>query len=274
MWKRVFSNGVVTGCGLDRICTQIAIRDRRQSDRAKNFPLLIDLFDRVISHHPARSSHYGDLTMPDREEVIATNKIIFAVVFVCAAIITSLFVFNITHRPTKSLVSASQGLVFPEPRDINRFELMTTDGKPFTQDNLRGHWTVLFFGFSHCASICPASLDVIKHAYTSLKQAHPDLQVVFISLDPDRDKPAILEKYVHSFNTDFIAVSGKTDTLRKLQSQFGVFSARDNASGNDYQLQHTASIFLINPKEKWAAMFNAGLTADELVTGMNASINA
>ena len=209
--------------------------------------------------------------MQNRKEIVPIHKIVFAVIFVSAALITSLFVFNLSHRPQKLMLPADQGIVFPEPRDINTFELVTTDGKPFTQDNLRNHTTLLFFGFSHCANVCPATLNIIEHAYASLKKASPNLQVVFVSLDPLRDKPAALEKYVHSFNADFIDVSGKIDALHKLQSQFGVYSARDQAPSNNYQLQHTASTFLINAKGKWASIFNYGLKPDQLVAGVEAS---
>lgn len=210
--------------------------------------------------------------MEKREEVIATNKIIFAVVFICAALITSLFVFNLSHRP-KPLLSQDQGILFPEPREIKSFDLVATAGNAFTQTELRQHWTLLFFGFTHCSQICPATLDVLKRTYASLREAHPDLQVVFVSLDPERDKPAELSSYLHSFNKDFIGVSGKTDTLRKLQSQFGVYSEReDTATGKDYQLMHTANIFLINPNGKWAGMFNNGLKPQELIKAVEVGI--
>lgn len=212
--------------------------------------------------------------MNKRQEVVSTNKIIFAVIFVSAALITSLFVFNLSHRP-KQVLAADQGIIFPEPRDVNSFDLMTTEGKPFTQKDLYQHWTLVFFGFTHCSQICPASLDVLKRAYVSLKQTHPDLQVVFISLDPSRDNPATLSKYVSSFNKEFIGVSGKIDTLRKLQSQFGVYSERDDsASDSNYQLMHSGNIFLINPRGKWAAMFNAGLKPQELVSAVQHVIPA
>lgn len=210
--------------------------------------------------------------MNERTEVISTNKIIFAVIFVCAALITSLFVFNLSHRPEK-ILPQEMGLIFPEPRDIKNVELVTTDGKEFTQKNFYERWTLVFFGFTHCSNICPASLDVLNKAYTEVKVMHPDLQVVFISLDPERDKPAQLEKYLASFNKNFIGASGKLDGLRKLQSQFGVYSTRDENSGSNYQLQHSASIFLINPKGKWQGMFNYGLKPAELVKAINIGIN-
>lgn len=210
--------------------------------------------------------------MDKRTEVISTNKIIFAVIFVCAALITSLFVYNLSHRPEK-ILPQEMGLIFPEPRDIKNVELVTTDGKAFTQKNFYERWTLVFFGFTHCSNICPASLDVLNRAYTELKATHPDLQVVFISLDPERDKPAQLEKYVQSYNKNFIGASGKLDGLRKLQSQFGVYSTRDESSGSNYQLQHSASIFLINPKGKWSGMFNYGLKPTELTKAINIGMN-
>lgn len=202
--------------------------------------------------------------MNERKEVVSINKIIFAVIFVSAALITSLFVFNLSHRP-KQILSQKQGLLFPEPRDIKSFDLVTTDGKPFGVKELSQHWTLVFFGFTHCSEICPASLGVLNRVYPELKKAYPNLQVAFVSLDPERDNAKTLDAYTHSFNKEFIGASGKIDSLRKLQSLFGVYGERDESSGKDYQLIHTASIFLINPQGKWSGMFNYGLQPKEFI---------
>ncbi len=198
-------------------------------------------------------------------QTISTNKIIVFIVFICAAIMTSLFVFHLRQKAEQPVLSPDIGILFPIARDIKSFELMTANNQPFKLKDFYHHWTLLFFGFTHCSNVCPATLDMLDRAYTQLQHKFPTLQVVLISLDPERDTPESLSRYTHSFNPHFIGVTGNIQELRKLQSQLGVFSARDDTSKtNNYQLQHTSSIMLINPQGKWAGFFKYGLKPDQL----------
>src|SRR5579872_2000793 len=150
------------------------------------------------------------------------HKIILLVVFICAAIMTSLFVFHMNHKSTPSTIASEDGMIFPIAREIKPFELQANADKKFTQQNLQQHWTLMLFGFTHCATICPTSMDMLNRVYLKLHSQYPNLQVVMISLDPERDTPAVIANYVHSFNTEFIGITGKTEELRKLQSQLGI----------------------------------------------------
>lgn len=207
---------------------------------------------------------------------IPTHQIIIFVVFICAALITSLFLFHLREKPVPQInLGQDVGMIFPVPRDIKSFELTTTNNQKFTQQNLYQHWTLLFFGFTHCLSVCPTTLDVLNRAYRELHKTYPNLQVVLVSLDPDRDAKEILAKYTHSFNSDFIGVSGKIQELRKLQSQLGIFSAREySSSGNNYQINHTSSILLINPQGQWAGLFKFGLTPKQLSLAFTESVKS
>lgn len=204
---------------------------------------------------------------------ISNNRIIFFVSFVCASIIASLFVFHTrqTTNDVHSPLSAEQGLLFSNARDIKSFELANANGAVFTQQNLRDHWTLLFFGFTHCKSICPTTLQIMQQSYKQLEKDYPQLQIVMVSLDPERDTLQVLNDYVHSFNPSFIGVSGKMQELRKLQSQFGVYSAKESEDSN-YQIQHTASIMLINPQGKWVGFYRFGMNPEQLSNAIKTSI--
>lgn len=197
-------------------------------------------------------------------QTVSLNKLIFFIVFICAALITSLFVFH-WSQPSKQELANGDVTLFPVARDVQAFTLTSADNQSFSQKNLLNHWTLLFFGFTHCASICPTTLDLLSRAYSQLHNTYPNLQIVLVSLDPERDTTATLKKYTTSFNPAFIGVTGKIQDLRKLQSQFGIFSARDNANSSDYQIQHTSSIMLINPQGKWAGLFRYGMNVKQLV---------
>ena len=206
---------------------------------------------------------------------LSIQKLIFAVVFVSAALITSLFVFHLKQKPLKTHTANNNAMIFPAARDIKPFDLVTSYKAKFTQNQFRHHWTLLFFGFTHCSSICPVTLDLLNQAYTTLHPAYPMLQVVFISLDPERDQPQALSEYTRSFNPDFIGVSGNIQEIRKLQSQLGVYAARDaEATINDnYQIQHTASVLLINPTGQWAGLFKSGLNPKQFTEAFEESIS-
>lgn len=208
--------------------------------------------------------------MEDRKPVIPNYKIFAFVGFVCAAIMTSLFVYHMSNKQKAALVqNVQQGnssLMFATSRDIKPFQLVNADGSKFNNLNLRGHWTLMFFGFTHCSSICPVTLDMLAKAYPELHKAIPDLQVVLVSLDPERDDKKTLLTYTHKFNPQFVGVSGKIEEIRKLQAQLGIYSARDDQQkGMNYQLQHTSSIMLLDPQGNWAGMFKFGMKPGEFV---------
>lgn len=208
----------------------------------------------------------------------STNKIVALLVFICMAIMASVFVYYASHKQdadsAPQLVSADDGFIFPTARELKPFELMSTNGSAFTEKNLRGHWTLLFFGFTHCSSICPTTLSLLKNSYVKLHKTYPNLQVVFISLDPVRDTRAALSKYTKAYHPDFISVSGKIQELRKLQSQLGVYSSNDASAANNYQIQHTASIMLINPRGEWAGQYKNNVAPAHFTQVVNDSLQA
>lgn len=207
------------------------------------------------------------------QTAFSNNKIIVLVVFTCVAIMTSLFIFHLQHKPKPLQLSSDHGTLFPVPRDLKAFELITGD-KKFSQKDFNGHWTLLFFGFTHCSNVCPATLDMMNRAYTTLHEQIPNLQVVLVSLDPERDTADKLASYTRSFNPDFIGVTGEIKDIRKLQSQLGVYSARDASTTDDnYQIEHTSSIMLINPQGKWAGLFRFGIKPDEFAKVVKESVD-
>jgi cytochrome oxidase Cu insertion factor (SCO1/SenC/PrrC family) len=218
--------------------------------------------------------------MQPRNAVVSNYKIFSFVGFVCAAIIASLFIYRSNHMGKQALVNDGDTLVLPEGRDLKSLDLVTMNGDTFTGRNLQSHWTLMFFGFSHCNSVCPVTLDMISKAYPDLHKELPTLQVVFVSLDPERDTKAALKKYTQSYQQDFIGVSGKIENVRKLQGQLGIYSDIESGTkkAGDYQLQHTASIMLINPEGKWVGMFKYGMNGDafkrSVVNAIKTSSNA
>ncbi len=143
------------------------------------------------------------------------------------------------------------GLLWPDPPMIGSFSLTDADGKAYTEAQLRGHWTFLFFGFTHCPDVCPGTLAVLKQV-TGRLQDHPAFraqgQVLFVSVDPARDTPAMLGPYVRYFDPGFKAATASEDALSGLTRQLGVIYAKVPGSGEDYTMDHSASIFIVDPQ--------------------------
>ena len=198
---------------------------------------------------------------------MSTNKLIMLIMFLMAALITSLFVYHLKNAPERSNITVNQEvLTFPVPRELKAFTLTTANNGKFTERNLLQHWTLLFFGFSHCANICPTTLAMLNRAYQVLQPRYPNLQVVLVSLDPERDTPSVVSNYAQSFNPAFIGTSAKRQDLHKLQSQFGIYAQREqNRDNKNYQIIHTSSILLLNPQGQWVGIFKYGLSPNQFI---------
>lgn len=132
---------------------------------------------------------------------------------------------------------------------VQPIALLDHHGKPFTQERLAGHWTLAFFGFISCPDICPPTLATLAKMYRELKpREQADLQVLFISVDPARDTPEALARYLAGFHRDFLGLTGEPARLRKLALEWqSGFEPAVPGSG-DEQIEHSGNLVLINPQ--------------------------
>ncbi|MDH5516326.1 MAG: SCO family protein [Gammaproteobacteria bacterium] len=167
-----------------------------------------------------------------------------------------------------------EGTILNPPRQISKFELMDQRRHEFGPDQLAGKWSLIFIGYTNCPDVCPNTLSVLKQAYidmTVLKMELP--QVVFVSIDPQRDDAEILGDYVYYFDPSFVAVTGKKAELDNLSKQLSsVYLKAAGASGDikkdDYLFDHSASVLVINPKAQLQAVFTAPHNKLGIVDGM------
>lgn len=146
--------------------------------------------------------------------------------------------------------SAIDGLMWPNPPAVPAFKLVGDDGQPFTLERLRGKWTLVFFGFTHCPDVCPTTLQTLTEVHRALRD-DPHYagrgQVLFVSLDPERDTPDKLARYVKYFDQDFLAATGPETDLKVLTQALGVLFMKVAQNGEDYTVDHSAGIFFIDP---------------------------
>jgi protein SCO1/2 len=153
-------------------------------------------------------------------------------------------------------------LILPEPRTVADFELVDQNGDDFSIERLRGQWSLLFFGFSYCPDVCPSALFDLQQVHEALNgQGQPQSphQVVFVSVDPERDTPERLKDYTAYFHPDFVAVTGSNEQLAPLTMQLGVaYRIEPHEPGSlNYSVDHSASIMLIDPAGRLHGVFPA-----------------
>jgi protein SCO1/2 len=162
-------------------------------------------------------------------------------------------------------VALSGGTWLPQPRRIEAFQLTDVAGQPFTLAALQGHPTLLYFGFTHCPDVCPTTLA----ALAQVQKAAPltAAQVVFVSIDPERDSAALLKAYIGAFDPHFVGLRGPPDALAPLLHSLSAIAVRQDLPGGDYTMDHSAILYLLDTRARLVAVFSppfsvAGLTAD------------
>jgi protein SCO1/2 len=125
-------------------------------------------------------------------------------------------------------------------------ELLSEDGKPFRLDELKGKPRVQFFGFTNCPVVCPVTVWEIDAALAEIGEPAKDTQIVFVTLDPARDTPAVMKKYFSGFKGRVVPLSGTEASVHKIARAFDINWQKVNTGKGDYTLDHTALAFLIN----------------------------
>ncbi|MGE5154733.1 MAG: SCO family protein [Bdellovibrio bacteriovorus] len=171
-----------------------------------------------------------------------------------------------------------QGTLLAQPRPLADFALIDQDGRPYTLANLRGAWTFLAIGYTHCPDVCPmtlATFDAIERRIAesaSGDQSEPRPRFLFISVDPERDTPERLAQYVRYFNPAFLGATGEEPQLRALAAQLGLLYARveGQATAMGYLMDHSGSVLLVDPQGRLTAIFStphdAALMASDFLT--------
>ena len=139
-------------------------------------------------------------------------------------------------------------------RPVPAFELQDQNGKPFTQQQLQKQWSVVFFGFTHCPDVCPTTLNILQQAYERLGKYKQQVQVILVSVDPQRDNQQQRKDYIEYFHPDFIALGeadgGSGAKIKALTKSMYIHyqTVANEANPEDYLVDHSAAILIINPE--------------------------
>jgi len=200
-----------------------------------------------------------------------SNKIIFMIAAIAALTAGIWMGANTPSTNTGHKAAEIQGVILPRAKTIQTFKLIDQNKQSFTLNNLKNKWSLIFVGYTHCPDVCPTALSTLKQVNQLMQtQKLQAPQVIFISVDPERDTPEILSEYVAYFNKEFIGLTGTLEELKKLTTQLSVsFAKAPGASGDvnqdDYLMDHSSSFMLINPQGKLQSFITAPHTTANII---------
>ena len=135
------------------------------------------------------------------------------------------------------------------------FQLVDQNGKTVTDTDLKGKWSLIYFGYTHCPDACPTALNDISIALSELGPKRDAVRPVFITVDPERDTPETLKAYVTSFDAPILALTGTADQVATAAKGYRVYYAKHPEAGDDYSMDHSSVIYVMDPEGRFTASF-------------------
>jgi protein SCO1/2 len=196
----------------------------------------------------------------------ALNRKSLAVLLVVAIAIAVAAAALVGSRPGKEAFvkppAEIEDYLFWEARELAEFKLTGADSKTLGLNDLKGKWSFIFFGYIHCPDVCPLTMGVLGKAFKLIEQdptAHREVQGVFVSVDPKRDTPELVKEYASYFGDKFIGVTGEDAQLeafsRQMSALYTIHPKDPKSSGDDYQVTHNSTVFLIDPQGRLYGRF-------------------
>jgi protein SCO1/2 len=194
-----------------------------------------------------------------------------AVLAVAALAALALGIFSASRlQAPRAVPQLASGTLLPQPRAIAPFALADLDGEPYTLAQLQGHWTLLFAGFTHCPDVCPTTLSLMAQLRRQLAAGPTRLELLFLSVDPERDTPARLKAYVDHFDASIRGVTGPAAALDAFCASLGLTYVKvPGAGAGGYTVDHSAALVLLDPQGRIAAYFQPPHRLDTLAADLS-----
>ena len=138
------------------------------------------------------------------------------------------------------------------------FALVDGDGKPVTEATFAGQPLLVFFGYTHCPDVCPTTLDAISQTFKALGPGKP-AHALFVTLDPERDTPAVMKDYVSSFDNRIVGLTGSQAAIDQVAHEFRVYAKKVPTGDGSYSVDHTGVVYLMDAKGNFVESFNPDL---------------
>lgn len=170
-----------------------------------------------------------------------------------------------------TIASAAENLglkagTFDPPRMAPDFTVKGSDGKPLKLSQYRGKLVLLEFGYTSCVDVCPVSLAMLAQARKQLGAQAGELQVIYVTVDPERDTEERMRTYLRNFDTSFIGATGTPEQMAKVRQDYGITATRKPIEGSSsYLVGHSSYLYFVDRAGKLRALLPYGRTADDVV---------
>ena len=175
------------------------------------------------------------------------------IITVIAAFLAGLLVISVTLL----MVVGRSPVQIAAPSAIGGpFKLVDQNGQAVTEEMLKGKPSLIFFGFTHCPDVCPTALFDMSELYKALGPDGDKVGAYFVSVDPERDTPAVLKEYLSSFDPRLRGLTGDPAAVAAMEKAYRVYSKKIPLDGGGYTMDHTALVYLMNQEGQFVAPFN------------------
>lgn len=186
------------------------------------------------------------------------------------ALFVALFVrqFVSPDRLDPAWLQAHGTVLFDPPRAFDPPRLVDQEAQPFDGSAFAGQWSVLFFGFTYCPDVCPATLSLLRQVEQQLQPgggATRPVRIYLTSVDPARDTPAVLKPYLAHFGADFTGLTGEFLDVHRFATQLNIPFRKNMAADGSYSVDHSANLVLINPQGHFAGFVTPPFDREKLV---------
>ncbi|MBW8904053.1 MAG: SCO family protein [Bradyrhizobium sp.] len=167
--------------------------------------------------------------------------------FVAGLVLFSAVIFIVTGRTPAPVAVSTVG---------GPFKLVDQNDKPITEQDFKGEPFLVFFGFTHCPDVCPTTLFEVSEIFRALGPDAKNLRAMFVTVDPERDTPAVMKDYLASFDPRIIGVTGDIEAITAAEKSYRVYAKKVPTDGGGYTMDHTAIVYLMNKDGRFVAPFN------------------
>ena len=155
---------------------------------------------------------------------------------------------------------------FDPPRMAPDFTVKGSNGKPLTLSQYRGKLVLLEFGYTSCVDVCPVSLAMLAQARKQLGAQADQLQVIYVTVDPERDTEERMRNYLRAFDPSFIGATGTPQQMAKVRQDYGISATKKQIEGSkDYIVGHSSYLYFVDSAGRLRALLPYGRTADDVV---------
>ncbi len=180
-----------------------------------------------------------------------------------------LFVISAVFLAACGLGQDFQGLVVDPPRDLPTLEFLQAEGGTYQTTPEKNHLMVFFFGYTHCPDVCPTTLADWNRVKDRLGEKAERVRFIFVTVDPERDTPAVVERYAKQYDESFVGLSGDSLTTARIMDAFGVAAFREEAqTASGYLVSHSAQVFLVNDKGHLVTFYPFGMSWEALAADL------